>query len=396
MSAQANASGANAPVLTNVPAYADFASDPRCTMNEQSGKWNYVGDDGISYEYDETMGAWFPMFDENLVEAQQSAYAVEGVDVSEPAVIPNKKKKVYTSNEGVFLKAEEHPNKKQKRDVKPRPVKAVYVAGLPLDATVEEVEEVFSKCGVIMEDIQTGGKKIKLYRDEAGNLKGDGVVHYFKEESVPLAINLLDEAEFRLGDSSSKITVQQAEFKEKDPGTATQKKTSTLEKMKARKKMHQLQRKLDWVDDEVGKKTEKFQKIVILKNMYSQQELDDDPTLLLELKDDVREECEKLGEVTNVIMYDKSPGGIISVRFKEVESAEACIKLMDKRFFAGKQISAEIYDGQTKYQKSGSSDTQEDEEAEKARLEKYAKWLESQEEDIQENNRDRADRMAAK
>ncbi|KAJ2959769.1 hypothetical protein NQZ79_g4799 [Umbelopsis isabellina] len=369
MSAQANESGANAPVLTNVPAYADFASDPRCTMNEQSGKWNYVGDDGISYEYDETMGAWFPMFDENLVEAQQSAYAVEGVDVSEPAVTPNKKKKVYTSNE-----ADEHPNKKQKRDVKPRPVKAVYVAGLPLDATVEEVEEVFSKCGVIMEDIQTGGKKIKLYKDEAGNLKGDGVVHYFKEESVPLAINLLDEAEFRLGDSSSKITVQQAEFKEKDPGTATQKKTSTLEKMKARKKMHQLQRKLDWVDDEVGKKAEKFQKIVILKNMYTQQELDDDPTLLLELKDDVREECERLGEVTNVIMYD----------------------LMDKRYFAGKQIAAEIYDGQTKYQKSGSSDTQEDEEAEKARLEKYAKWLESQEEDIQENNRDRAERMTAK
>jgi hypothetical protein len=33
-------------------------------------------------------------------------------------------------------------------------------------------------------------------------------------------------------------------------------------------------RKLDWVDDEVGKKTEKFLKIVILKNMYTQKELD--------------------------------------------------------------------------------------------------------------------------
>lgn len=32
----------------------------------------------------------------------------------------------------------------------------------------------------------------------------------------------------------------------------------------------------------------------------------DDPALLLELKDDVREECERLGEVTNVIMYDVS------------------------------------------------------------------------------------------
>jgi HIV Tat-specific factor 1 len=68
---------------------------------------------------------------------------------------------------------------------------------------------------------------------------------------------------------------------------------------------------------------------------------------------------------------------------------------MDKRYFAGKQIAAEIYDGTTKYQKSGSNDA-EDDEAEKARLEKYAKWLESQEEDIEENNRERAERLATK
>jgi len=270
------------------------------------------------------------------------------------------------------------------------------VTGIPLDATVDEVNEVFSKCGVIMEDVSTGEPKIKLYKDENGALKGDALVVFFKEESVPLAINLLDDAEFRLGDASTKIHVQQAEFKERDPSTISQNKKSTLEKMKARKKLHQLQRKLDWVDDEVGKKTEKFLKIVILKNMYSQQELDEDPALLLELKDEVREECEKLGEVTNVIMYDKSPGGIISVRYKEPESAEACITLMDKRYFAGKQISAEIYDGHTKYQKSGAADGEEDEEAEKARLEKYARWLESQEQDIEENNRERAERMAAK
>ncbi|CAO3663100.1 unnamed protein product [Umbelopsis vinacea] len=370
----------------------NFSTDPECSLNEQSGKWNYVGDDGVSYEYDEAIGAWFPMFDENLVEAQQSAYAVEGVDISEPVVTPSRKKKVYTSNE----QDEHHPNKRQKRDTKPKPVKAVYVTGIPLDTTVEEVKEVFTKCGVIMEDISTGQPKIKLYKDESGTLKGDALITFFKEESVPLAINLLDDAEFRLGDASTKIHVQQAEFKERDPSTVPQNKKSTMEKMKARKKLHQLQRKLDWVDDEVGKKTEKFLKIVILKNMYTQKELDDDPALLLELKDDVREECERLGEVTNVIMYDKSPGGIISVRYKEPESAEACIKLMDKRYFAGKQIHAEIYDGHTKYQKSGASDAEEDEEAEKARLEKYAKWLESQEEDIEENNRERAERMAAK
>lgn len=35
-----------------------------------------------------------------------------------------------------------------------------------------------------------------------------------------------------------------------------------------------LHRKLDWVEEETGKKAEKFNKIVILKNMYTQQELD--------------------------------------------------------------------------------------------------------------------------
>lgn len=40
---------------------ADFASDPRMKLNEQTGKWSYQGDDDVSYEYDENVGAWFPM-----------------------------------------------------------------------------------------------------------------------------------------------------------------------------------------------------------------------------------------------------------------------------------------------------------------------------------------------
>jgi HIV Tat-specific factor 1 len=78
-----------------------------------------------------------------------------------------------------------------------------------LDTTADEVKEVFSKCGVIMEDITTGEPKIRLYKAESGALKGDALITFFKEESVPLAINLLDDAEFRLGDASTKIRVQQ-------------------------------------------------------------------------------------------------------------------------------------------------------------------------------------------
>ncbi|CAO3612177.1 unnamed protein product [Cunninghamella blakesleeana] len=345
----------------------DFASDPRMKLNEQTGKWSFTGEDGIPFEYDEKLNAWFPMFDEILL-LNNNQHMLS----KEPAVpVKEKKKRVYTYDNDDQNSSNNNSNKKPKQDNQKK-ITSVYVTGIPPDVTVEEMKKVFSKCGVIMEDLESGEPKIKIYRDDKGISKGDALVTYFKEESIALAINLLDDSELRLGDSSTKIKVQKAVFKEKAP--AEKKQQAPKNKMK--KKLHQLHRKLDWIEEESGKKSEKFSKIVILKNMYTQQELDDDPTLLLELKEDVREECEKLGEVTNVILYDKSPGGIISVRFMEQKSANACVLLMNNRYFGGKQISAEIYDGKTRYNKSGPGLTEDDEEAEKQRLERYAKWLE--------------------
>ena len=40
--------------------------------------------------------------------------------------------------------------------------------------------------------------------------------------------------------------------------------------------------------------------------MFSLKELEEDATLLLDLKEDVRDECENLGTVTNVTLYDVS------------------------------------------------------------------------------------------
>ena len=48
---------------------------------------------------------------------------------------------------------------------------------------------------------------------------------------------------------------------------------------------------------------------------------------------------------------------------------------MNGRFFAGRRIEAEIFDGKQKYQKTGAK-SGETEEEESARLEKYTKWLE--------------------
>lgn len=45
-------------------------------------------------------------------------------------------------------------------------------------------------------------------------------------------------------------------------------------------------------------------RVVVLKHMFSLKELDEDASLLLDLKEDVRDECSTLGEVTNVVLYD--------------------------------------------------------------------------------------------
>ena len=45
-------------------------------------------------------------------------------------------------------------------------------------------------------------------------------------------------------------------------------------------------------------------RVVVLKHMFTLRDLEKDASLLLDLKDDVREECESLGVVTNVVLYD--------------------------------------------------------------------------------------------
>ena len=51
--------------------------------------------------------------------------------------------------------------------------------------------------------------------------------------------------------------------------------------------------------------------------MFTLKELEEDASLLLDLKEDVREECSSLGEVTNVVLYDVSfpPGRAVGPTF---------------------------------------------------------------------------------
>ncbi|KAG0324923.1 hypothetical protein BGZ99_001282 [Dissophora globulifera] len=404
---------------------------------EETGRWTYTDNEGVSFEYDENLKAWFPMFNEQLIQAQQSAYGETVPDSFESVYAENqarrhKRKKdeidytgasadtrqgqesgsrVYSNDDDEGDEdgaAFEMPadlesaleraggpkaaksNKKQKGngaggagkgERKPKPISSVFVTGLPFDTDVDEVVDVFKKGGVFMED-ENGNPKIKLYTDQAGRRTGEGLVTYLRPESVALAVDLLDDTDYRPGVERGRIRVQQAQFKEKERtagGSATTGTKSEDQKKKVQKKYQKLEKKLDWFeDDENLVKADKWTKVCILKHMFTTQELEADPTLLLDLKEEIREECEKVGEVTNVIIYDRNPDGVVSVRFKDKESAEDCVRLMSGRYFAGQQVTAEIYDGHTKYEVQKSQEELDEEE--RRRLERYAKWLETEEE----------------
>ena len=51
-------------------------------------------------------------------------------------------------------------------------------------------------------------------------------------------------------------------------------------------------------------------RVVVLKHMFTLQDLENDVSLLLDLKEDVREECSTLGDVTNVVVYDVSAASL--------------------------------------------------------------------------------------
>lgn len=84
----------------------------------------------------------------------------------------------------------------------------------------------------------------------------------------------------------------------------------------------------DWDDDDYPQHTGgRWEKVIILRYMFTLKELAEDPVALIELKQDVREECEKLGEVTNVVLFDGEEDGIMTVRFTDERAAAECIKV---------------------------------------------------------------------
>ncbi|KAJ2722246.1 hypothetical protein GGI07_003453 [Coemansia sp. Benny D115] len=264
--------------MRKFPKAEDLDSDERVHFVEEASVYTFTDpSDNVEYEFDSGQQAWFPRWNERLMEQQQSAYGSEsdGTKQCPSADKPESGKR----------KVDDRRRKRENTNI--------YVSGLPHDTSEKEVAEFFAQCGALMPDILTNKPRVKLYRRADGELKGDALVTYFKAPSVQLAVDILDDSPFRAGDTA-RISVQ----------------------------------KLGWEQEE-GRRTDRFKRTVILERMFTLKEMEDDVTLLLDLTEDVRSECEKIGTVTSVKIFDVArkrrvhglaliaqPGGIAKVNNK--------------------------------------------------------------------------------
>ena len=254
---------------------------------------------------------------------------------------------------------------------------------------------------------------------------------------MTLAQNLFDEAPLRLGDSQNmKVTKAQWGHKESSKAAggdgnagdasapAKKKGKSNAEAQKMQRRAEKLQKEAADYDPSYDEKDTGLAavgvtgaqqqagtgakaaggRVVVLAHVFTLEELEEDASLLLDLKEDVRDECEALGKVTNVVLYDvssyftaldrseladesaycilqKEPDGIVTIKFSDPISAQACVLKNNNRFFGGRQLKAWIYDGKTRYHKGGAGDSlavegETEDDAEKRRLEEFGKWLE--------------------
>lgn len=118
-------------------------------------------------------------------------------------------------------------------------------------------------------------------------------------------------------------------------------------------------------------------KIVVLENMYTKEELDSAGEkvdyFLEDLEIELRSEIESgIGPIQKMEFFNNNPRGIVKIKFSSAVHAEDCIKVMNGRFFDGREIKCGFWDGKTDYRIARESN----EEVAK-RIDEFGDWLET-------------------
>ena len=99
------------------------------------------------------------------------------------------------------------------------------------------------------------------------------------------------------------------------------------------------------------------------------------------MKRDVSEECLKFGEIEKMTVFEKHDDGVIVVKFANAEVADACIQAMKGRFYGGRKIDCQLWDG-TDYTH------RESQQEELKRTEAFGQWLNEGSDDEDDEDHD--------
>jgi len=323
---------------------SNYSKDP------VSGATTYKDEnDGVVYEWDVDKKAWFPKMDEDFMAMYQLSYGFTKDGVPQPTVpdpeeeskkdlvvVPAKKKAKTAESEAKWFEEDETT------------VRKVYVSGLPTDITEEKFNDFMAKCGMIEYDIRTKKPKLKIYKDENGAPKGDGLCSYMKHESVQLAMTILDGSDF----DGCTVKVEPAKFQMKGEAYDPKLKPRKLKKKEIERAKMQREKMFAWVPDKMRGERSKHDRVIVIKNLFDPKEFDQDAGLIIDYSNKIREKCSKFGSVGKVMLHDKHEDGVCQVWFKEPEEADMAIEMMNKRMFGSKVMEVATWDGKTKYKKA--------------------------------------------
>ena len=379
----------------------DFVDKKRECVVSKRAKKVFRADDGTKYYWDDQEGDW--VVDERICNGddEDEGGDDEGDDSNddyEEKLSTHKNKDATNSknNDTTVHNSNKRKRKKHKKGAN----NWVYITGLPLDLTIEELKAHFVKCGLIAISPLDQQPKIKIYKDEEGNNKGDASLCYNATESVDMCINVLDEGFIR---PSFKIRISKAEFHvDKSGNNNSNKNGPALSQAQLKVARSAMRQAMAWSDNS-GKAA---LRIVVLENCCTIQELEMKEGYDSVLEKVIFSSCSKFGDIDKITLFSKNPKGVIIVKFKTAFSAQACISAMDGSDLMGKKIRSYFWDGVTNFSASTCSITKSskdvvtnegtdeckvdvviDEEEEEKRLEDFGNWLEENEDDLPEELR---------